>query len=153
MLPCPAPGKLTLARRKTRPDREGASKPSDSKPECRPRSTASTLDPVSLVELLNEIGARNAIGRVDLVEKTVSWVLSHEVVTRPQVELFLVTAHRELEALCLERDVTHFKQHVALKYAELVYFRILVRSAPRSARCFSSKAHRKNVTGSVTLSL
>ena len=34
----------------------------------------------------------------------------------------LVAAHNELEALCLDRDLLHFKQHVALKYAELVYF-------------------------------
>ena len=34
----------------------------------------------------------------------------------------LIAAHRELEAICLERDVAHFKQAIALKYAELVYF-------------------------------
>ena len=76
---------------------------------------------MSLVELLNEIGARNAIGRVDLVENRFVGMKSRGCYETPGGTL-LIAAHRELEALCLERDVTHFKQHIGLKYAELVYF-------------------------------
>ena len=79
------------------------------------------LDPVSLVELLNEVGARNAIGRVDLVENRFVGIKSRGCYETPGGTL-LIAAHRELEALCLEREVAHFKQHVGLKYAELVYF-------------------------------
>ena len=79
------------------------------------------MDPVSLVELLNEIGARNAIGRIDLVENRFVGIKSRGCYETPGGTL-LITAHRELEALCLERDVAHFKQHIGLKYAELVYF-------------------------------
>ncbi|MGO9208735.1 MAG: argininosuccinate synthase, partial [Terriglobales bacterium] len=74
------------------------------------------LDPVSLVELLNEIGGRNAIGRVDLVENRFVGIKSRGCYETPGGTL-LVTAHQELEALCLDREVMHFKQQVALKYA------------------------------------
>jgi len=79
------------------------------------------LDPVSLVELANEIGARNAVGRVDLVENRFVGIKSRGCYETPGGTL-LITAHRELEGLCLERDLAHFKQQIALKYAELVYF-------------------------------
>src|SRR5207244_8022919 len=78
------------------------------------------LDPVSLVELLNDIGARNAIGRVDLVENRFVGIKSRGCYETPGGTL-LITAHRELEALCLESDVSHFKQHVGLEDAELGY--------------------------------
>src|SRR5204862_3095599 len=79
------------------------------------------MDPVSLLELLNEIGGRNAIGRVDLVENRFVGIKSRGCYETPGGTL-LVAAHRELVALCLEREVAQFKQHVALKYDEQVYF-------------------------------
>src|SRR5919108_3944242 len=72
------------------------------------------LDPVSLVELLNEIAGRNAVGRVDLVENRFIGIKSRGCYETPGGTL-LVTAHRELEALCLERELAHFKQQIALK--------------------------------------
>src|SRR5207247_9846131 len=77
------------------------------------------LGPVSLVELLNEIGGRNAIGRVDIVENRFVGIKSRGCYETPAGTL-LITAHRELEELCSERDVMNFKQNIALKYAELV---------------------------------
>jgi argininosuccinate synthase len=78
------------------------------------------LDPVSLVELLNEVGGRNAVGRVDIVENRFVGIKSRGCYETPGGTL-LIAAHRELEALCCERDVMHFKEHIGLKYAELVY--------------------------------
>jgi argininosuccinate synthase len=109
------------------------------------------LDPVSLVELLNEIGARNAIGRVDLVENRFVGIKSRGCYETPGGTL-LITAHRELEALCLERDVAHFKQHVGLKYAELVYFGFWFTPLREALDAFVENT-QKNVTGSVALSL
>jgi len=109
------------------------------------------LDAVSLVELLNEIGARNAIGRVDLVENRFVGIKSRGCYETPGGTL-LVTAHRELEALCLERDVAHFKQHVGLKYAELVYFGFWFTPLREALDAFVEST-QKNVTGTVTLSL
>ena len=79
------------------------------------------LDPVATVEVLNEIGARNAIGRIDLVENRFVGMKSRGCYETPGGTL-LLTAHRELEALCLDRELSHFKQHIGLKYAEVVYF-------------------------------
>jgi len=109
------------------------------------------LDPVSLVELLNEVGGRNAIGRVDLVENRFVGIKSRGCYETPGGTL-LITAHRELEALCLERDVAHFKQHIGLKYAELVYFGLWFAPLREALDAFVEAA-QKDVSGSVTLSL
>jgi argininosuccinate synthase len=109
------------------------------------------LDPVSSVELLNEIGGRNAIGRVDLVENRFVGIKSRGCYETPGGTL-LITAHRELEALCLERDVTHFKQHIGLKYAELVYFGFWFAPLREALDAFVENT-QKNVTGSITLAL
>jgi argininosuccinate synthase len=109
------------------------------------------MDPVSLVELLNEIGARNAIGRIDLVENRFVGIKSRGCYETPGGTL-LIAAHRELEALCLERDVAHFKQHIALKYAELVYFGLWFTPLREALDAFVDKTQIE-MTGSVTLSL
>jgi argininosuccinate synthase len=109
------------------------------------------MDPVSLVELLNEIGARNAIGRVDLVENRFVGIKSRGCYETPGGTL-LITAHRELEALCLERELAHFKQHIGLKYAELVYFGLWFTPLREALDAFVEKT-QEYMTGSVTLSL
>ncbi len=109
------------------------------------------MDPVSLVELLNEIGARNAVGRVDLVENRFVGIKSRGCYETPGGTL-LVTAHRELEALCLERDVAHFKQHIGLKYAELVYFGLWFTPLREALDAFVEKT-QEYMSGTVTLSL
>jgi argininosuccinate synthase len=109
------------------------------------------LDPVSLVELLNEIGARNAIGRVDLVENRFVGIKSRGCYETPGGTL-LVTAHRELEAICLERDVAHFKQHIGLKYAEMVYFGLWFTPLREALDAFVEST-QQNMTGKITLSL
>jgi argininosuccinate synthase len=109
------------------------------------------LDPVSLVELLNEIGGRNAIGRIDLVENRFVGIKSRGCYETPGGTL-LLTAHRELEALCLDRDLLHYKQHVGLKYAELVYFGLWFTPLREALDAFVEST-QKNITGSVGLSL
>ena len=109
------------------------------------------MDAVSLVELLNEIGGRNAIGRVDLVENRFVGIKSRGCYETPGGTL-LLTAHRELEALCLDRDLMHFKQHMALKYAELVYFGLWFTPLREALDAFVETT-QKDVTGAVFLSL
>ncbi|HVI10043.1 MAG TPA: argininosuccinate synthase [Candidatus Binatia bacterium] len=109
------------------------------------------LPPVALVELLNEIGGRNAIGRVDLVENRFVGIKSRGCYETPGGTL-LIAAHRELEALCLERDLAHFKQQVALKYAELVYFGQWFAPLREALDAFVAET-QTNITGNVTLSL
>lgn len=109
------------------------------------------LGSVALVELLNEIGGRNAIGRVDLVENRFVGIKSRGCYETPGGTLLLM-AHRELEALCLERDLMHFKQQMALKYAELVYNGLWFTPLREALDAFVHET-QKEVTGSVTLKL
>jgi len=106
---------------------------------------------VALVEKLNEIGGRNAIGRVDLVENRFVGIKSRGCYETPGGTL-LVTAQRELEALCLDRDLLHFKQQIALKYAELVYYGLWFTPLRESLDAFVATT-QKNITGTVKLSL
>jgi argininosuccinate synthase len=109
------------------------------------------MDPVSLVELLNEVGGRNAIGRIDLVENRFVGIKSRGCYETPGGTL-LLTAHRELEALCLDRDLLHYKQHVGLKYAELVYFGLWFTPLREALDAFVEST-QKTITGTVALSL
>lgn len=109
------------------------------------------LDPVALVELLNEIGGRNAIGRIDLVENRFVGMKSRGCYETPGGTL-LLTAHRELEALCLEREVAHFKQQISLKYAEIVYYGLWFTPLREALDAFVNQTQQE-VTGSVTLKL
>src|SRR3954469_18353193 len=110
-----------------------------------------TLDPVKLVEQLNEIAGRNGVGRVDLVENRFVGIKSRGAYETPGGTLIL-TAHRELESLCLDRDLLHFKQAVALKYAELVYFGLWFTPLRESLDAFVAST-QKNITGTVRLGL
>ena len=109
------------------------------------------MDPISLVELLNEIGGRNAVGRIDLVENRFVGIKSRGCYETPGGTL-LITAHRELEALCLDRDLMHYKQHVGLKYAELVYFGLWFTPLREALDAFVEST-QSNITGTVTLAL
>jgi argininosuccinate synthase len=109
------------------------------------------LDAVSIVELLNEVGGKNAIGRTDIVENRFVGIKSRGCYETPGGTL-LLTAHRELEALCLEREVAHFKQIIALKYAELVYFGLWFTPLREAIDAFVAET-QKEVSGTVKLKL
>jgi argininosuccinate synthase len=109
------------------------------------------LSPVALLEELNDISARNGVGRIDLVENRFVGIKSRGCYETPGGTLVLA-AHRELEALCLDRDLMHFKQHIALKYAELVYFGLWFTPLRESLDVFVAST-QKEVSGTVGLSL
>jgi argininosuccinate synthase len=115
------------------------------------RSPQEAPDREEVVELLNEIGARNAIGRIDLVENRFVGIKSRGLYETPGGTL-ITTAHRELEALTLDREVMHYKQQVALKYAELVYFGLWFTPLREALDAFVENT-QKHVTGSVSLSV
>jgi len=110
-----------------------------------------TLEPVQLVELLNEIGARNAIGRIDLVENRFVGMKSRGCYETPGGTL-IVLAHRELEALTLDREVAHFKQGLGLRYADIVYNGLWFTPLREALDAFVTET-QKNVTGSIKLAL
>jgi argininosuccinate synthase len=109
------------------------------------------LEPVQLLELLNEIAARNAVGRIDLVENRFVGIKSRGIYETPGGTL-VMAAHRELEAMTLEREVKHYKQQIALKYAELVYFGLWFTPLREALDGFVATT-QKSVTGTVKLAL
>ncbi len=79
-----------------------------------------TLSPAKIIETLNAIGGTHGIGRIDLVENRLIGMKSHGVYETPGGTILLF-AHRELESLILDRETLHYKQVIAVKYAELAY--------------------------------
>jgi argininosuccinate synthase len=78
------------------------------------------LSPAKIIQTLNAIGGAHGIGRVDLVENRLVGMKSHGVYETPGGTILLY-AHRELESLILDRETMHYKQVIAVKYAELAY--------------------------------
>jgi argininosuccinate synthase len=78
------------------------------------------ISPASIVTLLNKLGGSHGIGRVNLVENRLVGMKSHGIYETPGGTI-LFYAHNELESLVLDRETLHFKDLVALKYAELTY--------------------------------
>jgi argininosuccinate synthase len=78
------------------------------------------LGPGKLIEELNSIGGKNGVGRVDIVENRLVGIKSRGVYETPGGTI-LMTAHKDLESITLDRDVFHYKETVAQKYAELIY--------------------------------
>jgi argininosuccinate synthase len=79
------------------------------------------LNPVSLLEKLNEIGGAHGIGRVDVVENRFVGMKSRGVYETPGVTI-LQTAHRALESITMDREVMHLRDSLGVKFAENVYY-------------------------------
>lgn len=107
--------------------------------------------PVELIEVLNKYGAENGIGIVDMVENRLVGMKSRGVYETPGGTI-LYTAHRELELLCIDRDTLHYKDIVAQKFAELVYYGQWYTPLRESLSAFVDVT-QKNVTGTVRLKL
>jgi argininosuccinate synthase len=107
--------------------------------------------PVDLLNTLNEIAAKHGIGRADIVENRLVGMKSRGAYETPGVTL-LVTAHRELEALTIDRETAHFQQALSLRYAELVYYGLWF-SPLRTALDGFFNVSQQRVTGAVGLRL
>ncbi|MGC8795297.1 MAG: argininosuccinate synthase [Bryobacteraceae bacterium] len=109
------------------------------------------LGPVAIVETLNRIGGEHGVGRVDLVENRFVGMKSRGCYETPGGTL-IVTALRELEALTLDRNLMHYKQRLALDYAELVYNGFWFTPLREALDAFFEKV-AESLTGEVTLRL
>ncbi len=109
------------------------------------------VDGVKLIETLNRLGGKHGIGQVDLVENRLVGMKSRGVYETPGGTI-LVAAHRTLESLTLDRETMHYKQQVALKYAELVYYGLWFSRLREALDAFVNITQR-NVTGQVKMKL
>ena len=109
------------------------------------------LAPVELLKSLNDIAGSNGVGIVDMVENRLVGMKSRGVYETPGGTV-LYAAHRELELLCLDRDTLHYKDLVAQRYAELVYFGQWFHPLRESLAAFVDQTQR-TVTGKVRLKL
>ena len=107
--------------------------------------------PVELVTRLNKIGGTNAIGRTDLVENRLVGIKSREIYEAPAAWI-LHNAHKDLEALVLDRELLHFKESISAKYAELVYYGLWFTPLKKALDAFVDKTQKK-VTGTVKVKL
>ncbi len=109
------------------------------------------LAPVLLFERLNELGSVNGIGRVDMVENRLVGMKSRGVYETPGGTILRV-AHQALESLCLDKQTMHFKDFVAVKYAELVYNGMWYTRLREALDAFV-RVTQQTVTGTVRLKL
>lgn len=109
------------------------------------------LSGVVLLEELNKLGGEHGIGRIDLVENRFVGMKSRGCYETPGGAI-LVAAIRELEAITLDRTTLHYKQKVALDYAELVYNGLWFTPLRESLEAFFEKASEP-VSGEITLRL
>ncbi len=115
------------------------------------RVNGEALGPVELVAKLNEIGAKHGIGRIDLVENRLVGMKSHGVYETPGGTI-LYRAHQALEQLCLDKETLHYKQVIALKYADLVYNGQWFTTVREALDAFVNVT-QEHVTGSARLKL
>jgi argininosuccinate synthase len=109
------------------------------------------LKPVELLQALNGIAAANGVGRIDLVENRLVGIKSRGAYETPGGTL-LVLAHRELEALCLDRETAHYSQMLAQRYAELVYYGLWFTTLRKALDAYYTVTQQQ-VTGTAGLRL
>jgi len=109
------------------------------------------LDPVTLIKKLNAIAGANGVGIVDMVENRLVGMKSRGIYETPGGTV-LFAAHRELELLTLDRATLHYKENVALRYAELVYDGMWFTPLREALDAFVNSTQR-TVTGTVVMKL
>ena len=106
---------------------------------------------VELIEKLNKLGGENGVGLVDLLENRLVGMKSRGVYETPGGAI-LYRAHQVLETLCLDRDTQHYKELIANRFAELVYFGQWFSPLREALSAFVTET-QKTVTGTVKLKL
>jgi argininosuccinate synthase len=109
------------------------------------------MGPISLLTALNKLGSKHGIGRIDLVENRLVGMKSHGVYETPGMTI-LHEAHQALEQLTLDKEMLHYKDVIAHKYAELVYNGRWFTPLREALDVFINKTQSQN-TGEVRLKL
>jgi argininosuccinate synthase len=109
------------------------------------------MDSVSLVKLLNTIGGKHGVGRIDMIENRLVGIKSREVYEAP-AGMILHFAHQELERITLEKSVAHYKSLISKEYSTLIYNGLWFTPLREALQAFVDKT-QENVTGLVKVKL
>jgi argininosuccinate synthase len=109
------------------------------------------LNPVDLIQRLNDIAGSHGVGRIDLVENRLVGIKSREIYEAPAA-VVLQFAHTELERLTLDRDTFTMKSRLAVEYANLVYNGLWFTPLRQALDAFVDES-QKNVSGTVRVKL
>ncbi|MBN1043249.1 argininosuccinate synthase [Clostridium botulinum] len=109
------------------------------------------MDAVTLLDKLNKIGGENAIGITDMVENRLVGMKSRGVYETPGGTI-LYKAHKDLEELCLDKETSHYKEQISLKFADLVYNGLWFTPLREALSEFVKKT-QETVTGEIKLKL
>ena len=104
-----------------------------------------------IIEKLNEIGGKNGIGILNLVENRLIGMKSHGVYETPGGTI-LYAAHAQLETITVDKDTMHLKQKLAVDFADMLYNGKWFSPVQEALTAFANVAN-KNVTGEVKLKL
>jgi argininosuccinate synthase len=107
--------------------------------------------PLQLITELNAIAGQHGVGRIDMVEDRLIGIKSREIYEAPAA-MVLITAHSELESVCVERDLARFKRTAEQRWTELVYDGLWFSPLKQALDAFMAEASRP-VTGDVRLTL
>ena len=110
-----------------------------------------SMDPVSLITRLNQIGGMHGIGRIDHIEDRVVGIKSREVYECPAATI-LLEAHKDLEKMVLTNQELAFKKYVDAQWAFLVYSGLWVDPLKNDLEAFINKTQER-VCGKVKLKL
>lgn len=109
------------------------------------------LSPVDLLYKLNEIGGKNGVGRVDMVENRFVGIKSRGVYETPGGTI-LHAAHRAVESITVDREVMHLRDSLIPKFSELIYYGFWYSSEMEMIRA-AIEASQRNVTGTSRLKI
>lgn len=109
------------------------------------------LSPANVMRVLNKLGGRHGVGRVDMVENRFVGMKSRGVYETPGGAI-LHFAHRQMESLTMDREVMHMRDGLIPKYAELVYYGFWFAPEREALQALVSES-QKNVSGKVRLKL
>lgn len=109
------------------------------------------INPVELIEQLNQVVGNHGVGRIDMVENRLVGIKSREIYEAPAL-LVLIHAHRDLESLTLTADVTHYKRGIEETYSQLIYNGLWYSPLKTALDAFIQKTQER-VSGTVRVKL
>lgn len=110
-----------------------------------------TMTPASLLAHLNDLGGKNGIGRVDLVENRYVGMKSRGIYETPGGTILRV-AHQAMESLTMDREVMHLRDSLIPRYAEMIYYGYWFSPERKALQAFIDES-QQDITGTVRLKL